>query len=163
MLAQRHGLRRSVRHLAATAAALSGPASHFDLVRVSAGLVGIDLSGRTSPRPAMTLTAPVVAVREVAAGTPVGFGHTWRAPRRTTLARVPIGYADGLPRAAVPGGQVLVRGERRPIVGRMSMDQIVVDVGEAAVAPGEVVTVFGPGMPASRPSRTGRTRSSTRS
>jgi alanine racemase len=144
-LAQRHGLRPSLRHLAATAAALTDPASHFDLVRVGAGLVGIDPSGRTPLRPAMTLTAPVVAVREVAAGTPVGYGHTWRTPRRTTLALVPIGYADGLPRAAVPGGQVLVRGERRPIVGRMSMDQLVVDVGEAAVVPGEVVTVFGPG------------------
>ncbi|MCM4080139.1 alanine racemase [Paractinoplanes hotanensis] len=149
-LAHRHGLRPSLRHLAATAAALTDPASHFELVRVGAGLVGIDPSGRTALRPAMTLTAPVVAVREVTAGTPVGYGHTWRAPRRTTLALVPIGYADGLPRAAVPGGQVLVRGERRPIVGRMSMDQFVVDVGETdvgetAVIPGEVVTVFGPG------------------
>ncbi len=144
-LAHHHGLRPSLRHLAATAAALSDPASHFDLVRVGAGLVGIDPSGRTPLRPAMTLTAPVVAVREVAAGTPVGYGHTWRAVRRTTLALVPIGYADGLPRAAVPGAQVLVRGERRPIVGRMSMDQIVVDAGQTAVMPGEVVTVFGPG------------------
>lgn len=139
------GLRPRVRHLAATAATLTDPASHLDLVRIGAGLVGIDPSGTTALRPAMTLTAPVVSVRRVAAGTPVGYGHTWRAARDTTLALVPAGYADGLPRIAGPYAEVLIRSRRRRVAGRISMDQFVVDVGDEAVRPGEPVTVFGPG------------------
>ena len=139
------GLRPRVRHLAATAATLTDPASHLDLVRVGAGLVGIDPSGTTALRPAMTLTAPVVSVRRVAAGTPVGYGHTWHAARDTTLALVPAGYADGLPRIAGPHAEVLVRGRRRRLAGRISMDQFVVDVGDSDVRPGETVTIFGPG------------------
>lgn len=139
------GLRPSVRHLAATAAALTNPAAHFDLVRVGAGLVGIDPTRTTGLRAAMTLTAPVVSVRRVAAGTPVGYGHSWRSPAATTLALVPVGYADGLPRAAAGRAEVLVRGRRHRLAGRMSMDQFVVDLGDEHVTPGEVVTVFGPG------------------
>lgn len=143
--ARRAGLRPPLRHLAATAATLTDPLSHHTLSRVGAGLVGIDPSRTTRLRSAMTLTAPVVGLRAVRAGTPVGYGATWLAPRRTHLALLPLGYADGLPRAALGRAEVLLRGRRCPVVGRISMDQVVVDVGDQEPALGETATVFGPG------------------
>ena len=139
------GLRPAHRHLAATAATLTDPRSHHTMSRVGAGLVGIDPSRTTRLRPAMTLTAPVVQVRRVRGGTPVGYGHTYRTPAATHLGLVPLGYADGLPRLASGQAEVLVRGRRRAVVGRISMDQLVVDLGERPVDVGETVTVFGPG------------------
>lgn len=147
-VARATGLRPAHRHLAATAATLTDPRSHHTLVRVGAGLFGIDPSGTVRLRPALTLTAPVVSVRRVRAGTPVGYGHTWTATAATHLGLLPLGYADGLPRSASgPDGraEVLIRGRRRRVVGLISMDQAVVDLGDDAVAPGEVATVFGPG------------------
>jgi alanine racemase len=145
MIARTAGLRPALRHLAATAATLTDPDSHHTLVRVGAGLVGIDPSGTIALRWAVTLTAPVVSVRRVRAGTAVGYGHTWRALRATTLALLPLGYADGLPRAASGRAEVLLRGRRRPVVGRISMDQVVVDVGDEPVQPGETAILIGPG------------------
>ena len=139
------GLRPALRHLAATAATLTDPQSHHTLVRVGAGLVGIDPSGTTALRPAVTLSAPVVQVRRVRAGTAVGYGHTWTTPRATTLALLPVGYADGLPRTASGRASVLLRGQRRAIVGRVSMDQVVLDLGDDAVELGDTATVLGPG------------------
>ncbi len=139
------GLRPRDRHLAATAATLTDPRSHHTMSRVGAGLVGIDPSRSTSLRPAMTLTAPVVQVRRVRGGTPVGYGHAHRTACATYLALVPIGYADGLPRLASGRAEVQVRGVRRPVVGRLSMDQLVVDLGARGIDLGETVTVFGPG------------------
>ena len=124
------GLRPPLRHLAATAATLTDRASLHTLSRVGAGLVGIDPSGTTRLSPALTLTAPVVGVRRVAAGTPVGYGGSWRASRATTLALLPLGYADGVPRVTSGRAEVLLRGRRRPLVGRVSMDQVVVDLGD---------------------------------
>lgn len=144
-VARRAGLRPSVLHLAATAATLTNPTTHFDLVRVGAGLVGIDPSGSTRLRGAMTLTAPLIHLRRVAAGTPVGYGHTWRAATETTLGLVPLGYADGLPRMASHRAEVWAGGGRRPVVGLISMDQIVVDLGDAVASLGDQVTIFGPG------------------
>ncbi len=143
------GLRPADRHLAATSATLTDPLSHHTMSRVGAGLVGIDPSRTTTLRPALTLTAPLVGVRRVRSGTPVGYGHTWTAPQTTTLGLVPLGYADGLPRVASGRAEVLVRGRRRPLVGRISMDMAVVDLGPGSAErrgeTGDVVTVFGPG------------------
>ncbi|RIQ20268.1 alanine racemase [Jiangella rhizosphaerae] len=144
-VARATGLRPAHRHLAATAATLTDPRTHHTLVRVGAGLFGIDPSRTVRLRPALRLTAPVVSVRRVRAGTPVGYGHAWTAPAATHLGLLPLGYADGLPRAASGRAEVLVRGRRRPLVGLLSMDQAVVDLGDDAVAPGEIATVFGPG------------------
>jgi alanine racemase len=144
-VARRAGLRPPLRHLAATAATLTDPLSRHTLSRVGAGLVGIDPTRTTPLRPAMTLTAPVVSVRAVAAGTGVGYGHTWTSGRGTRLALLPLGYADGLPRAASGRAAVLLRGRRCPVVGLVSMDQVVVDVGSLPVTVGDVATVFGPG------------------
>ena len=137
------GLRPTHRHLAATAATLHDPLAHHTMTRVGAGLVGIDPTRTTTLAPALTLTAPIVSVRRVRSGTPVGYGHTWSADRATHLGLLPLGYADGLPRAASGRASVLVRGVRRPLVGLISMDQCVVDLGEDPAQPGEVATVFG--------------------
>lgn len=139
------GLRPQLRHLAATSATLTNPASRFDLCRVGAGLVGIDPSNTTSLRPTLTLTAPVVSVRDVPAGTPVGYGHTYVTAGRTQLALLPLGYADGIPRLSAGRAEVSIGGARCRVVGRVSMDQLVVDVGSTPVRPGAVATVFGPG------------------
>jgi alanine racemase len=139
------GLRPAILHLAATAATLTDPRAHHDLCRIGAGLVGIDPSRTTRLRPALTLTAPIVAVRRVRAGTSVGYGHFWAAPVNTTLGLLAVGYADGLPRAASGQAEIMVRGHRRHVAGLISMDQTVVDLGDQQVDPGEVATVFGPG------------------
>ncbi|MFT4010705.1 MAG: alanine racemase [Nocardioidaceae bacterium] len=158
-IARGTGLRPTDRHLAATAATLTDPLSHHTMSRIGAGLVGIDESRSTPLRSALTLTAPLVQVREVRAGTPVGYGQAWIAPARTRLGLIPLGYADGLARSASTGAastgslsggsQVLVSGVRRPVVGRISMDMTVVDLGpDSAHCPatlGDTVTVFGPG------------------
>lgn len=144
-IARACGLRPAQRHLAATAATLTDPRTHHTMSRVGAGLVGIDPSRTTRLRPAMTLTAPLVSVRRVRAGTPVGYGHAHRTSSSTHLGLVPLGYADGLPRTASDRAEVTHRGRRLPVIGRISMDQLVVDLGDAGGEPGETVTVFGPG------------------
>lgn len=157
-VARQRGLAPRVAHLAATAGAITAPDAHFGMVRVGAGLYGIDPSHTLAGlRGAMTLSAPVVSVRDVNAGTGVGYGLSYRTDRRTRLALLPIGYADGIPRAVTqastqgsPASEtgratVLLRGRRVPIVGTISMDQLVLDVGDAGIGPGEVATLFGPG------------------
>lgn len=139
------GLRPTRRHLAATAATLLDARSHHTMVRVGAGLVGIDPTRTTTLRSGLTLTAPVIGVRRVRPGSGVGYGHTWTAPTATNLALLPLGYADGLPRAASGRAEVVVRGRRRPVVGRISMDQTVVDLGDDHAEPGDTATVLGPG------------------
>jgi len=147
--AQEHGLTPADHHLAATAATVSDPRSHHTMSRIGAGLVGIDESHTARLRPALTLTAPLVQVRRVAAGTAVGYGHSWRAPRATRLGLLALGYADGLPRLASNRAEVQVGARRVPVVGRISMDMTIVDLGPedgpGATPEGAVATVFGPG------------------
>ncbi|QEO15189.1 alanine racemase [Agromyces intestinalis] len=144
------GLRPALRHLASSEQALRDPSSRYDAVRIGIGMYGLTPfgDGTTSAdlglTPAMTLRARVVAVRRVPGDTGVSYGHLWRTDRPTTLVLVPIGYADGMPRHATgSGAEVLVGGQRRPIVGRVAMDQVVVDVGDQAVEIGDEVVVFG--------------------
>jgi alanine racemase len=135
------GLRPRTLHLAATAAAQNAPETHFDLCRIGAGLYGIG----AGLRPTLTLSAPVTGVRDVRVGTGVGYGHTWVSDRPTRLALVPLGYGDGVPRVAGPKAEVLVGGRRCRIAGAISMDQLVVDVGDLPVDLGDEVTLFGSG------------------
>ena len=139
------GLRPRDLHLAATAATLTDPASHFTMSRIGAGLVGIDPSHTVALRGPVTVTAPLVQVRRVRAGTGVGYGHEWQAARPTRLGTIPLGYADGLPRLASRRAQVLVAGVRRPLVGAISMDSSVVDLGDLPVEVGTTVVALGPG------------------
>lgn len=138
------GLRPPLTHLAATAGTLTDPATHLGMVRLGAGLVGIDPSGTTDLHGASRLTAPVVHSVAVGAGTPIGYGGTYRTPRPTHLCVLPLGYADGIPREVLPEASVEIGGRRHPLVGRVSMDQIVVDTGAERVPPGTTATVFGP-------------------
>ncbi|GAB3443156.1 alanine racemase [Streptomonospora sediminis] len=134
-----------VRHLAASAAALGIPRTRYDMVRIGAGLYGIDPTGGYGLRRALTFAAPVAMVRDVEAGTPVGYGHAHITRTRTRLALVPVGYADGIPRVASGTAEVLVRGRRCTVVGAVSMDQILVDAGDLPVQAGDEATVYGPG------------------
>ncbi|MCP4905576.1 MAG: alanine racemase [bacterium] len=93
--------------------------------------------------PAMTLAAKVIAVRRIQAGDCVGYGGQWRAAEATTIATLPLGYADGIPRSVLGRGAVHLAGAMRPIVGRVSMDSVCLDVGQTPVEVGELATVFG--------------------
>ncbi|SIN94034.1 alanine racemase [Agromyces cerinus] len=147
--AEAAGLRPEVRHLASTAGALRLPAARFDLVRIGIGAYGIPPFGDGTTaadlglRPVMTLRGRVAAVRRIEPGTGVSYGHTWRADRPTNLALVPLGYADGIPRQASGRGEVWIAGARRPVVGRIAMDQFVVDVGDDPIETGDEVVLFG--------------------
>ena len=148
-VAQRVGVRPEVRHLASSGAALSRPDTHYDLVRLGIATYGIapgPAIDMGALRPVMTLRATVAATKRVPAGHGASYNLTWRAPHETTLALVPLGYGDGLPRTA-RGAHVLIGGQRWPIVGRIAMDQVVVDVGDAPVEAGDEVIVWGTGQP----------------
>ena len=101
------------------------------------------LAGAASLRPVMSLRTRVANVRHIRPGQPVGYGATFRAKQRGRIATLPIGYADGLPWSLGNRGQVLIRGRRVPIAGRISMDLTTLDLGEAEIALGEPVVVFG--------------------
>ena len=146
-VARSAGLRPRVRHLANSAAALGSPATHYDLVRPGIGLYGVepDPARVHGLRAAMTLRARLVLVKRVPAGSGVSYEHDYVTDRDTTLALVPLGYADGLPWAAAGRAQVSIGGRRYPVAGRIAMDQFVVDVGDATPGIGDEVVVFGPG------------------
>src|SRR4051812_7754939 len=150
-VAERAGLRPEVRHLANSAATLTAPATHFDLVRPGIAVYGLspvpEVGGPAAfgLRPAMTLRSTVALVKDVPAGAGVSYLHRYLTPRDTSLALVPLGYADGIPRSATNVGQVQLGGMRHTIAGTVCMDQFVLDIGDAAVRPGDEVLVFGPG------------------
>ena len=135
-------------HAANSAAALCGRAYAGDLVRPGIFLYG-GRAGATAPLPVATLSARVVAVRRLSAGASVSYGATWHAPRPTTIATLALGYGDGFLRAtrepspASPPRVVELGGALVPVVGRVTMDMTMVDVGDGAVAPGDVATIFG--------------------
>jgi alanine racemase len=149
-IARDAGLDPEVVHLANSAAALAAPDTRFDLCRIGLAMYGIDPFGATGPRrfglrPAMTLRSRVINLKRVPGGTGVSYGPDHVTNRPTTLALLPIGYADGLSRTAEGRACVWVAGRRCPIVGRIAMDQCVVDVGDLPVTLGDPVIVFGAG------------------
>ena len=139
------GLRPRRRHAASSLAALASPESRLDLVRIGAALFGIEpLPSRPlGLEPVARWETTVAQVRDVAAGDPVGYGGQYRTSRAGRLALLPVGYADGIPRSAWPGMTVSIGGCRRPLVGAVSMDQSVVDMGDAAVEVGDRVVLLG--------------------
>jgi alanine racemase len=147
-LAEKAGLRPEVRHLANSAATLTVPAARFDLVRPGIAVYGhspIPRAGTYGLRPAMTLTARVALTKRVAAGSGVSYGHTYHTWADTTLALIPAGYGDGVPRHGSNLLEILAAGRRRRIAGRVCMDQFVVDMGDDVISAGEEVILFGPG------------------
>ncbi|PRX43999.1 alanine racemase [Prauserella shujinwangii] len=135
-----------LRHLANSAATLTRPDLHFDLVRPGIAMYGLNpVPQREDLRPAMTLRSSVVLTKRIDAGESVSYGHTWTAERDTTLALVPVGYADGVPRTLSGRMSVWLGGKRRPVAGRVCMDQLAVDCGDDEPAVGSEVVLFGPG------------------
>ena len=142
------GLEPAMRHAANTAAALDHPRSRYDLVRVGIGTYGIApspaLAGRADLCPALELRAEVSMVKRVRAGDRISYGLAHRFDRDATVATVPIGYADGVTRRlSATGGEVLVAGARRRIVGTITMDQLMVDCGDDQIAVGDEVVLIG--------------------
>ncbi|SPM28738.1 Alanine racemase [Mycobacterium terramassiliense] len=149
-LARAKGVRFGVAHLANSAATMSRPDLAFDLVRPGIAVYGLSPVpglGDMGLVPAMTVKCPVALVKSIRAGESVSYGHTWTAQRDTTLALLPIGYADGVFRSLGGRLEVLINGRRRPGAGRICMDQFMVDLGPGPVdvAEGDEAILFGPG------------------
>lgn len=146
-LAER-GIRFSIRHCANSAAVFEYPDMQLDMVRPGNVLYGLKPSDEVRSDmdliPAMSLKSVISLVKTVETGTSVSYGRTFLAPGRTVLATVPVGYADGYPRVLSGRAEALVHGRRAKIVGRICMDQLMLDVtGIDGVREGDMVTLFG--------------------
>ena len=150
-VAEAAGLRPEVRHLANSPATLLLPESHFDLVRAGLAQYGLspvpEVGGpeEFGLRPVMTLQATLAQVKRVPLGHGVSYGHSYVTEGETTLALVPVGYADGVPRHASGTGPVWIGGKWHTIAGRVAMDQFVVDLGGDRAEVGDLAVLFGPG------------------
>jgi len=134
-------------HASNSAAIMDFPSSHLDLVRPGIMLYGCypdpSLSTKATLYPVVSLYARISHIKRVPKGTYIGYGKTYQTQRETTIATLPIGYADGYPRLLSNKGSVLIRGKRYPIVGRVCMDQTMVDLGDDDAKIGERVTLIG--------------------
>jgi alanine racemase len=145
------GLQPPLRHLANSAATLATPALHYDLVRPGVAVYGLSpgpavgTAAELGLTPAMSFRSQVALVKRAPAGHGVSYGHRYRTPRETTLALVPVGYADGVARHLTNRGEVAVHGKRYRIAGTVCMDQFVIDVGDDLVRAGDEVVLFGSG------------------
>jgi alanine racemase len=143
-----HGVEVPFRHAANTGGVLNRALNaHFDLIRPGIGLYGYApgaaMEGIVSLTPAMTLTAPVLFVKPLSSGEPVSYNAQWVAPADTRVATVRLGYADGYPRSLSNRAEALVNGSRVRQVGRVCMDQLVLETGDVEVSVGDTVTLFG--------------------
>lgn len=138
--------------IANSAGILAWPDSHKDWVRPGLMLYGASpLIGKSADDlglcPVMTLKAPLIAINALKKGEPVGYGGTWQADRDMRLGVVGIGYGDGYPRHIGPQGQVLLHGQRLPVIGRVSMDMIAIDLQDCDAEIGDGVTLWGGDLP----------------
>ncbi|TVP71605.1 MAG: alanine racemase [Nitriliruptor sp.] len=146
--AARVGLHARLTHAANTAGVLLHPRSHHVLVRPGIGVYGLSPSSEVDAAehglcPALRLVSEVSFAKHVAAHTPVSYGHRWRAPEDGWVATVPIGYADGVPRRLTNRVQVLLAGRRRPVIGMITMDQVMVWCGDEEPVVGDEVVLLG--------------------
>lgn len=163
------GINPTIRHLGATSATLWHPETHYDMVRVGIGLYGLSPDPKVATSrdlgliPALTLSAPLTSVKVIDKGTPASYGGTWKAPTRRWVGLVPLGYGDGILRSASNRARVTIDTAsgpiHAPIIGRVCMDQFVVDLGSAdgddqapsarsgtaPAAVGDTAILFGPG------------------
>jgi alanine racemase len=142
------GVATPMRHLANTAGAILSPQSRADMVRIGLGTYGLYPSARCREhidlRPAMRVVSEVSYVRRLPAGARPSYGRSRPLPKDANVATVPIGYADGVPRLlSSRSGEVLIGARRHPLAGNVTMDQIVIDVGDAPVQPGDEVVLLG--------------------
>lgn len=144
-------VRPRFRHLANSAGVLAHPSTHYDLVRCGISVYGLSpspalgTSAGLGLTPAMSVTASVAMVKAVPADHGVSYGLRYRTSGKTNLALVPVGYADGLPRSGSGRLPVQINGERFSVAGTVAMDQVVLDIGDAPMAPGDLVQLFGSG------------------
>jgi alanine racemase len=147
------GAQRLATSIGNSAGTLGWPRAHGDWVRPGLALYGVspfgdETAAKFGLRPVMTLETTVLTVREVKRGETVGYAGAWRATRDSAIAILAAGYGDGLPRHLENGTPVALGGERYPLVGRVSMDMIAVDVtGAPVIATGAKAIVWGPGLP----------------
>ena len=164
------GITPRIRHLSATSGILWHPEAHYDMVRAGIGLYGLspDPAVATSEElgliPALELRAPLTSVKVIEEGTPASYGGTWVAPTRRWIGLVPLGYGDGILRAVSNKARVVVHTAsgpfNAPLIGRVCMDQFMVDLGpaegspgtptarsgQAPAIPGDMATLFGSGI-----------------
>lgn len=144
---ERAGVKPRFQHIANSAATLSAPDSHLDIVRCGIAAYGLwpgqGLERTADLRPALALRARVGMVKTVAKGDSLSYGLRYELPKTSRVVTVPVGYADGYDRALSGRGDVLIRGERYRVSGTVCMDQFMVDVGEAHVEAGDVITLIG--------------------
>ena len=145
-----HAVQVPYRHAANTGGVLNRALNaHFDLIRPGIGLYGYSPGAEMADvvwlEPAMTLRAPVIHVKDLAAGQPVSYNATWHAPTDTRVATVRIGYADGYPRSLSSRASAVLNGVRVPQIGRVCMDQLLLEVAGLEVSVGDLVTLFGTG------------------
>lgn len=143
------GIELEVKHLANSAATLTLPEVHFNLVRPGIAIYGITpgpalgTAADLGLKPVMTMQASVALTKTVPAGSGISYGHTYHTKSQANLALIPAGYSDGVPRAASNKGPVLLGGKTYQVAGRVCMDQFVLDVGQADVAIGDTAVLFG--------------------
>ncbi|MGI5347979.1 alanine racemase [Streptomyces sp. CA-250714] len=149
--AEEQGVRPEVRHIANSAATLTLPETHFDMVRTGIAMYGVSAGPELGTpedfglRPVMSFSAVLALVKRVPGGHGVSYGHHYVTPGETTLGLVPVGYGDGIPRHASGSCPVLVDGKLRTIAGRVAMDMFVVDLGGDEPTVGSEAMLFGPG------------------
>ncbi len=146
-LIEAHGIKFNIRHCANSAAILDYPSMHLDMVRAGIILYGLSsdsIRNKISLKPVMCVKAVVSHVKEVPAGSFVGYGCTFKTDKPKKIATIPIGYADGLSRHLGNKGYIYINEKKSMIIGRVCMDQIMVDVSDIAdVKRGDTVTIFG--------------------
>ena len=146
--AKRLGVQFELRHLTASDGSLAYPEAHYEMVRIGVALYGLDpfstnRSAEYGLIPAMTAVSRVAQVKTVPAGHGVSYNFLHRTKSETNLALIPVGYAEGLPRAASGKAEVSIGGKRYPILSQVAMDQFVLDVGNDPIRVGDEVTIFG--------------------
>ena len=145
------GIKPALRHVANSAATFKTPKAHFDMVRPGIAVyglspgVGVGTSQELGIRPVMTFSANVIQVKELPAGHGVSYGHEYVTTTDTSVALLPVGYADGVPLAGSNVGPIFIGSRARTIAGRVCMDQVVVDIGTDQVVEGDEAIFFGPG------------------
>lgn len=137
----------AVIHMSNSGAVLDLPAAYFDAVRPGILLYGyypsFETSGSIVPKQAMTFKTTVAHIRDIAAGSPISYGRRWTAARDTKIAVLPVGYADGIRRSLTNKGQVLIQGKPYPMVGTVTMDHLMIDIGGDPIHTGDEVVLWG--------------------
>lgn len=130
-------------HVANSSAVLLHQETHLDMVRVGLAMYGVSEAGNIILEPVLSLKAKVTQIRELPSGTPVGYGCNYITDRPTKIALIPVGYADGIPRSLSNRQEVLIHGQRCPIIGNISMDQCTIDITDLEVSIGDEVVLLG--------------------